>query len=293
MFGWRNDGKNVSKQLDPLVLFTPLIMPTRCESMNMITYPVEYEPMAAYIRKQKSAGKNISFMTIIMAAYARTCAYHPYLNYFVMGKKVYSHKELSTSLVVLKDTGDGSLREGEAKIVLDSSDTIYQVIEKMDKEIAIARRPDEGGDGTSKFASTLLRIPLLPSLVVMLARLMDRIGILPKWINHISPFHCSMFITNMMSIGLPSIYHHLYNFGTCSVFISLGKPERQFVTSGGNPVRKLMLPLGIVTDERICGGANYALAVHRFLKYLKDPALLELSLEEEKAKASDAPEPVE
>ena len=72
MFGHRNDGIDVSRTLDPIVLFTPLIMPTRCESMNMVNYPAEYEPMAAYIRKQKNSGHNISFLTIMAAAFART-----------------------------------------------------------------------------------------------------------------------------------------------------------------------------------------------------------------------------
>lgn len=285
MFGLRNDGKNVSKQLDPMVLFTPLIMPTRCESMNQVTYPTEYEPMAAYIRKCNKAGiNNISFMTILAAAFARTVYHHPSLNYFVMGNKIYSHKDLTVSLVVLKDTDDGSLQEALAKITIDPKDTVFQVAEKMEREVALAKKADEK-NATSNFAGTLLRIPVLPTLIVWLARLTDRLGILPRFINKISPFHCSLFITNMMSIGLPSIYHHLYNFGTCSVFMSVGKPERQTVTVGGNAARKLMLPLGFVTDERICGGAEYAIGAHTMLNYLKNPELLELTVEEEKSQA--------
>ena len=136
MFGLRNDGRNVSKQLDPMVLFTPLIMPTRCESMNMLTYPVEYDPMAAYIRKCTKAGRNnVSFMTILAAAYARTVYHHPSMNYFVMGNKIYEHNKLTISLVVLKDTYDGSPQEALAKITLDPKDTIFEVAEKMEKEI--------------------------------------------------------------------------------------------------------------------------------------------------------------
>jgi len=286
MFGLRNDGRNVSGKVDPMVLFTPLIMPTRCESMNSVTYPTEYEPMAAYIRKCNKAGNSsISFMSILAAAYARTVYHHPSLNYFIMGNKIYEHKDLTISLVVLKDTGDGSLQEALAKITLEPTDTIFQVAEKMEREVALAKKASEK-NATADFAGTLLRIPVLPSVVVWLARLTDRLGIMPRIINRISPFHCSLFITNMMSIGLPSIYHHLYNFGTCSVFMSVGKPERQTVTVGGNAARRLMLPLGIVTDERICGGAEYAIGAHKMLSYMKNPELLELTVEEEKALAS-------
>lgn len=280
MFGLRNDGVNVSRSVDPIVLFTPLIMPTRCESMNSITYPAEYEPMAAYIRKHKDTPYNMSFMTIMAAAYVRTLHHHPALNYFVMGNRIYRHKDITVSLMVLKEGGDGAPLEALAKMTFEPGATIFQVAEIMDREVAAAKKADEK-NGTANFAGSLLRIPLLPSLVVWAARVMDRLGILPKFINRISPFHCSFFITNMMSIGLPSIYHHLYNFGTCSVFMSVGKPERQLTSVGGNIARKLMLPMGIVTDERVCGGADYAQGVHRFLNYLKNPELLELTIEEE------------
>ncbi|MEA5065034.1 MAG: hypothetical protein VB065_03215 [Eubacteriales bacterium] len=39
---------------------------------------------------------------------------------------------------------------------------------------------------------------------------------------------------------------------------------------------KNQLPLGIVTDERIMGGASYARALAVLYKYLNDPALLEV-----------------
>ena len=280
MFGHRNDGIDVSRTLDPIVLFTPLIMPTRCESMNMVNYPAEYEPMAAYIRKQKNSGHNISFLTIMAAAFARTVRKYPTMNYFVVGNRIYRHKDISISLIVLKDTRDGSLQEAEAKIILEPGDTIFQVADKMDREVSAAKSADEG-NGTADFAGKLLRIPVLPRLVVALARLMDRMGILPKSLNKISPFHCSLFITNMMSIGLPAIFHHLYNFGTCSIFLSVGRPERQTVTVGGQLARRLVLPMGIVTDERIGGGAEYAQGVHCFLQYLQHPEVLEMTPEEE------------
>ena len=276
MFGRRTDGINVSKDLDPMVLFTPLVMPTRCESMNFITYPAEYEPMANYIRTQKVSGNTISFQTIIAAAYVRTLKRYPYLNYFVMGRRVYCHKDITLSLIVLRNTQDGSCKEAAIKVSCDPDDTIHDIARKFDEKVAQAKEILEK-NGTADFAGRMLRLPVLPKLVVLLARALDRLGIMPEALREISPFHCSLFITNMMSIGLPAIHHHLYNFGTCSIFLSLGRPERQTVTAGGKTVRRLMVPMGVVTDERICGGAEYAQAAHTFLQYLQHPEYLELT----------------
>lgn len=282
MFGRRNDGIDISREVDPMVLFTPLAMPTRCESMVHITYPAEYEPMADYIKKNKDSANGMSFLTIIAAAYARSVYYYPVLNYFIGGRRIYRHNDLTISMTILKDSTSDEPAEDLAKIHLEPTDTIFQVTEKVNAEIAKIRSSKEEG-GASDFSGKLLRLPVLPVIVMWLFRTMDRLGIVPKALRGISPFHCSLYITNLMSIGLPHAYHHLYNFGTCSIFMSLGKPERQVVTSGGAISRKFMLPLGFVTDERVCGGVEYARGVHCFLNYLKHPELLELTIEEEEA----------
>lgn len=282
MFGRRNDGIDISREVDPMVLFTPLAMPTRCESMVHITYPAEYEPMADYIKKNKDSANGMSFLTIIAAAYARSVYYYPVLNYFIGGRRIYRHNDLTISMTILKDSTSEEPAEDLAKIHLEPTDTIFQVTEKVNAEIAKIRSSKEEG-GASDFAGKLLRLPVLPVIVMWLFRTMDRLGIVPKALRGISPFHCSLYITNLMSIGLPHAYHHLYNFRTCSIFMSLGKPERQVVTSGGAISRKFMLPLGFVTDERVCGGVEYARGVHCFLNYLKHPELLELTIEEEEA----------
>ena len=131
------------------------------------------------------------------------------------------------------------------------------------------------------FARRFLKIPIIPWLLVSFIKLLDRFGLMPGKIIEVSPFHCSLFVTNMMSINLPSIYHHLYNFGTCSLFLALGRPERQVIANKeGKAVRQLMVPVGAVTDERVCGGASYAVAMRTLLKYMLNPASLE-TLEEE------------
>ena len=107
-------------------------------------------------------------------------------------------------------------------------------------------------------------------------RFLDRYGLIPGAILDASPFHTSMFVTNMASIGMPAVKHHIYNFGTTSMFFSIGMVERS-VTVGpdGKATRKRMLPLGVVADERICAGAIYARLVDGVMKGLNNPAILE------------------
>ncbi|MGJ4849713.1 hypothetical protein ACH6CV_05625 [Bacillota bacterium Meth-B3] len=274
MFGIRPDGRRLTK-LDPIVRFGPYIMPVRNDAQNFSKHALDYDVLAQYIKAKRADGHNFSFMTIVVAAYLRAMAACPELNRFVVNKQIYARNRVSVSFVVLKSGGDG-VDESVAKVELNLTDTIYDVDARMGRAIAHGRVSDEG-TLTDRFARALLAVPGLGTLAVALVKLLDRYGLLPSLIYDASPFHTSLFITNMASINMSYIYHHLYNFGTTSAFVSLGKIERALQPlPGGQVGYKNQLPLGIVTDERIMGGASYARALAVLYKYLNDPALLEV-----------------
>ena len=182
---------------------------------------------------------------------------------------------LTASFALLKETQEvDAIEENTVKCHFDPRDTIYDVAERVNNAIEQNRR-EEADNATLKVAKLLLR-PALANTVVFLARALDRYGVLPKYIMEASPFHTSLFITHMGSIGMPAVNHHIYNFGTTSLFLSLGSVERQTVIgSDGKAARKRYLPIGITADERICAGAMYARMVNRMMHYLNNPELLE------------------
>ena len=109
---------------------------------------------------------------------------------------------------------------------------------------------------------------------------MDYFGIMPKIINKASPFHASIFISNLGSLGIQPIYHHLYNFGNCPVFITFGSLYRKNeLDSEGNVVKKKYIDYTIVTDERITDGHYYADAMKELSRILKNPSVIDVSPE--------------
>ena len=274
MFGRRPDGRRLDN-IDPIIQFTPYIMKTRNDASNLISEYVDYEPMADYIRKRSKEGTKISFMALIMAAYVRAVAEYPAMNRFIMNGQVFARNEIVTSLTVLRNSGDKSnTDEALIKIKFKPDSTIDEVAKEIDLKLQDAVKAD-GDNGTADFAKKLIRFRILVKLVVALARLLDRYGLLPKALYDISPFHCSMFLTNMASIGLPGLYHHLYNFGNTTMFIAMGKVEKQTFPTRDGFSSKAVLPLSVVVDERICGGAVYAQGFAYFKKMIEHPELLE------------------
>ena len=273
MFGRRSDGHLV-KKLDPIVALTSYIMPTRCAAQIFTDYKADFEKLARYIAAKSDEGYRITFMEIIIAAYIRTVSQLPEINRFVANKRLYARSELAVSFALVRDSADGELSENTTKCYFDLNDTIYDVSDRIRDTVEACRKED--ADNSTLKVAKLLMNPFLANIVVWLARVLDRYGIMPRWLLNASPFHTSMFVTNMASIGLPAIQHHIYNFGTCSQFVSIGSVERGVALDAkGNVVRKRLLPLGVVCDERICAGAMYAKMLSIMGRLLNNPEQLE------------------
>ena len=130
-------------------------------------------------------------------------------------------------------------------------------------------------NGTEKIIKFLLSLPGLLTVGVKIIKLLDRYGLLPKAVINMSPFHMSLGITNLASIRTNHIYHHVYEFGTTSVFFAMGNSREVPKRKGGEIVFEKCIPIGVTMDERICSGSYFASAFRVIKRYLKNPELLE------------------
>ena len=266
----RPDGKRV-KDLPPIVAAIPYIMPKRYDAQNTITEYIDEELIKSYIREKRRSGVRINHMAVIIAAYYRAVMYNPKLNYFIMNSKVYKRNHFCVSFVILKKLADGRPDETSLKIFLTPEDTIFTIQQKITDAVA-ANSATEQKNNTDRFARMMFSFSLLPKIVIWLAYHLDKLGLLPRKIIDLSPFHTSMFITNLASIKTSYIHHHCYEFGTTSVFVCMGKPVPNYMNGD---LTKKMMPLGIVMDERICTGYEYAAFCHDFRRCLRDLTCLE------------------
>ena len=274
MFGHRPDGKRLNK-LDPVVQITPYLMPMRCDAQVFLKADLEYEGMARCIAAKSAAGERITFMNIIIAAYVRAISQNPECNRFIVNKQTFARNNCSVSFTILKNQQDNYSPETAVRIKFDPSDTIFDVRNRM-AEAVEANRGEETSNAADKIARFALLIPGLATFIVAVVRLLDRYGLCPGAFLDLLPFHTSMWITNNASIGLKSVNHHIYNFGSTSMFLGMGAIQRQTVLDpDGKPKMKRYLPIGITVDERICSGAHYSKLFADMLAGIKDPSILE------------------
>ncbi len=280
MFGKRPDGR-VIKNLEPMQQIMPYIMKTRTDSMNMYEDVFDCGPMDDYIKAKEKEGLKLSYMHIIIAAVVRLIALRPQLNRFCMNGKIYARPKIWISFVVhptLKDESTGTT----IKLCFEGTESIYEVAEKVNEAVAKETTGRTGENGTDKLMRTLMkRIPgFLIKFVVNTLMWSDKHNLLPKAIIDLSPFHTSMFITNLKSLGINHIYHHVYNFGTTGLFFAMGKEKYETVVKTNKlPAIRKNMGFGLVSDERFCDGLYFAVSLRQLRKIMRDPACLETPLE--------------
>lgn len=266
----RKDGRRV-KDADPIYTIIPYILKYRYDSMNMIEIDIPVAPMQSYLNEKRKQGHRFSHLGLVLAAYVRTAAEYPLLNRFIVNKRIYQRNEFSVAMVVLKP---GSLDETMSKMYFNMEDDIFAVHETMDRYIN-DNRASGGTNATDDIIRTLLNLPGLLSFAAAVLKWMDLHGLLPKSLIKASPFHTSMTISNLASIRTNHIFHHIYEFGTTSLLMTLGNMREVPVRKGEEIVFERCLPMGVVMDERIGSGAYFAAVFHRFKQYLANPVLLE------------------
>ena len=271
----RKDGKKI-KDIDPIFRMMPYIMKKRYDAMNMITLDIPVEPMRRYINAKRKEGFHFTYLGIVVSALVRIMYEFPKMNRFIVNKRVYDRNGVSIAMVVLKpETGEESI----SKMCFGRNDTIFDVHKNIDEYIS-SNRSVETENSTDRLMNLILKVPGVTPLAVFLIKAMDKFGLLPNALIKASPFHSSALISNLASIRTNHIYHHIYDFGTTSITATIGNMREVPRTVKGEIVLKKCLPLGVVLDDRICGGSDFAVAFSSYKTYLNSPELLEVPLDE-------------
>ncbi len=288
MFGHRSDGKKV-KNLEPLFRIIPSIMLERNDAQVYFKQDIPLKTIDEYINKKAEEGIRMSYMNIIYAGLVRIIKERPKLNRFVMNGTTYQRNKIFVSLSIKKSlTDDG--QETVIKIPFDGTENIFEIKEKLDATIE-KNKEKETVNKTDKVVKIL---NLTPNFLILwsikILRFLDKYGIMPKAIINASPFHTSVFLTNVGSLGIDSIYHHIYNFGTTSLFFSMGKKKKSYIYDEDEIKEEKCITIAFVGDERICDGHYYASSFKQLNKYLKKPELLEKNYVENEAQRENESE---
>lgn len=279
-FGDRNDGFLV-RNLDPMGKLIPYIMRSKSDSWVLFEDRIDITHTQEFLHTmRKSEIPGLTLYHIVFAAIVRTYSQVPELNRFIQRNNIYARNEMKGSMVVMK----GMQRDSERTTIMprfEMDATLPEVVKEIeslanpiDRTKKVAE--DENRNDFDKLELALALIPgWLIRFVFTLLKLLDRYGLIPRKITSLSPFHSSFFITNMGSIGMQPVYHHIYEFGTISIFGAIGSKETVHeIDREGNIRRKTYLNMKFVVDERICDGFVYAIGFKHIKSGISKPEQL-------------------
>ena len=281
-WGDRKDGRRV-RTLHPMAQITAYFQWERNICSNFFEESFEITHVDRYIRQKRREGlKDFGITHVLLAAYVRGVAKYPQLNRFVSGQKVYSRGEDIQYCMVIKKEMSVDSPDTAIKVHLNPRDTAEDVYHKLNaavEKVKATQTLDSNLDGL------IMALNLIPGVflkfTVWLLKLLDYFGLLPLFLTELSPFHGSLFFTSMGSLGIPPIYHHLYDFGNLPVFGAFGMKRRaNEINDDGEVVQRKYIDLKFVLDERIVDGYYYATFFKYYRRLMAHPELLDNPPEE-------------
>lgn len=280
-FGDRKDGKRL-KKISSMHAIMPLMYPNRCDNEAYISERIDLSRVNAYLEKKNAEHPEYEYnlFQVMVTAVLKTITLRPKMNRFIANQTMYQRNEVTAAFTVKKIFSDNGA-EALAQIRSKGSDNIDSIHDYIYQQVSFCRSEEK--DPSTASMDIVQKLPVfLLKLVGCGARFLDRHGWMPQGVIATDPFYCSAVLSNLGSIGLHAGYHHLTNWGTCSVFCVVGEiKKRPFYDEEGNIDMRESVDLGLTIDERIADGYYYSRTVKLLRTLLENPELLEKPLSEE------------
>ena len=268
----RNDARLVYDMPAYNKLF-PYMMKRRSDSLVYHSQILDVTNTLKYIRAYNAAKPEfrLKFFYVFCAAVMRMLAMRPEMNRFIVRNHYWQRNDYSLNFVVKEILTEDS-PETSNPIYFRPDMTLMEYAKIIDDYINKSREVSKLSNSTDDTANLFLRFPsFIISFALSILKLMDHFGCCPKSIRDADGLHTSVFISNLGSIGIEggTPHHHLYEWGTTSIFITIGSLERQreFDDDGKIVSVKETVEIGATLDERISSGFYFVKSIH-YLQYL-------------------------
>lgn len=269
----KKEGRRI-RTLDPMHYIGPYLMTSRVGSTNYFPGKLDVEVAEEYIKQKREQGlKDFSMMHLFLASFVRVYSQHPEINRFIRGRRIYARNSIDILITIKKEM---KLNAADTVVKLHfeptaTAEDVYHIVNKV-----IEEAKNETGD-FDKTVATLCKFPrfIMRGFAGVL-RVLDFYGIMPKSLVEISPFHGTLVVTSLASLGIPPVYHHLYEFGNIPAIFAFGRRYIEYESQSDGSVKKCKyMDYRISCDERIADGHAYSVAIRYMNSLMRKPSQLD------------------
>ena len=284
----RFDGYRV-KNIPSFQKLIPFTMSPRSASINYFEITYDASEILKYLdeknRKLEENSdsnnpiKQYTYTQFFMTLIVRILALRPRLNRFVSRKNIYQRHNIEIAYVLKKDFSD----DGEESTTVDTFkrdsniDDVGHILTRSIKDVK-----ETTDDNTGDFADILMKLPnFIISFIIWIFDVLIYVGYCPEVIRKIDTMQSSVMFANLGSIGLEGTpHHHLFNRGTCSLFISVGKVRKEKYIGDSGVEERDVIDFKVTMDERITDGFYFVKTFNLLQEILQNPQQLDTRLKE-------------
>lgn len=257
------------------------LMPNRTDCEVYLNETIDATELIKYIDKKNA--EHPEYKTTLfhcaITAMARMVRERPLMNRYVQGRRTYERNNISLSFVCKRRFSDHA-EEALMVLVPKDTDTLNDISKKIVGDVRETRKSEHSTGGVDKLMDTLAKLPRpLLMLVVKIVRILDFWGLNPDFITEGDPNYTTILASNLGSIKCPSVYHHLNNYGTNSIMVTIGTIHKEeiLLPDGHKEIRDVV-DLGATLDERIADGFYFARSLKLIKHIFANPDLLDVPL---------------
>ncbi|MCR5138364.1 MAG: 2-oxo acid dehydrogenase subunit E2 [Oscillospiraceae bacterium] len=281
-WGDRRDGRWV-RDVPGLQTIMAHILPNRTDCEVFMKDSFDITELLPYLEAKNALHpdyKTTVFHALIMSV-ARMVTERPKMNRFVQGRRMYERYEISLGFVAKRRFQDNA-EEALMFFVPEADETLDSMSYKIAGEVQETRKSESSNGGIDSLIDSFAKIPrLLLMLILRIVRWLDFWGVNPKALTDGDPNYSSVFLSNLGSIQAPAVYHHLNNYGTNSIMVTIGTihKEERIMPDGSKQIRDVV-DIGATLDERIADGFYFARSLKLVKHIFAHPELLDRPLNE-------------
>ena len=266
----RKDAKYIKPEGSIAVLF-PFIFPRRSDAEVSSTVDFDLEELCSWVDKQNKSKKleyKMTYFHAIMACFGKVFFNRNRLNRFIQNKRLYERDKVIFSFMAKDKMTD----EADEKIIcltLDPKDNALDMSRKM--AIDVFKSKNEGKNDFDDVLKIFTKLPKwLLNIIVKFVMFLDRHGWNPKALTEGDTNYSTVIFSNLGSIKSNSCYHHLNEYGTNSIVITIGTIKEVN--------KRRVVDITFTLDERIADGFYFAKSVNMAQEIANNPKLLEEEL---------------
>lgn len=285
-WGDRRDGRRI-RETKGLQGIMPHLMDKRTDAEVCLSDKFDVTELLKYIDRKNEELKNtgadykITMFHCIVAGVTKMIMERPLLNRFIQGRRIYERYEVSLSFVAKRRFTDHA-EEALMVLVPRETDTINEIAKKIVGDVRETRESEVADGGIDEFMTKLAKLPMpVLAFVVGFIKFLDFWGHNFKDITDGDPNYTTVLLSNLGSIKCPSVYHHLNNYGTNSLMITIGTIHKEeLIMEDGSKAIRDVVDFSATLDERIGDGFYFARSLKLVKHIFANPQLLEKPLNE-------------